>query len=56
MGKQREGFEKATESYFHFHPQEVMEGPANKKGNPLKIGLEVGLTFQMNTIILILGT
>ncbi|MBD0401641.1 alanine dehydrogenase [Flammeovirga sp. EKP202] len=39
MGKQREGFEKATESYSQFHPQEVMEGPVSKKGNPLKIGL-----------------
>ncbi|NLR94815.1 MULTISPECIES: alanine dehydrogenase [Flammeovirga] len=39
MGKQREGFEKATESYFQFHPQEVMEGPVHKRGNPLKIGV-----------------
>ncbi|AZQ64434.1 alanine dehydrogenase [Flammeovirga pectinis] len=39
MGKQRDGFEKATESYFQFHPQEVMEGPVNKKGNPIKIGI-----------------
>lgn len=39
MGKQREGFEKATESYSQFHPQEVMEGPINKKGAPFKIGL-----------------
>ncbi|OHX67617.1 alanine dehydrogenase [Flammeovirga pacifica] len=39
MGKQREGFDKATESYFQYHPQEVMEGPLHKKGNPLKIGV-----------------